>query len=357
MELLKFDEVFNDEDVSNYDLFVNKLKQQKENGHTTKEILGLIYQYYQKYVTYNYDQLQIVKIGRMEPDEPGFKCHTAFDSINDRIQKINNVSQKGKISLQQIIDSGELEKPYTLIEAMKLLDDAFMEVEGRPLTDRNKSLLFKSYGGIKHIPYKPAKPRSETQKIKIREILEHDEIIQAVASNYPPVYNKAMLIDGVCDEYARFEAKICRDLDIKHLRVEGVGTTGHAWSLIYLPEEQRWAHFDMTMVKFYQDEWIKEHEPYTEQDWIAATTEEIFKMQSTRRIDSINGKERCFDKDNYGELDISEFDSTILPEKIGETTIDVPFEQKEKAQAVLNRDVKEQELKENKREGVSRDGE
>ena len=113
----------------------------------------------------------------------------------------------------------------------------------------------------------------------------------------------------------------------------------------------------MTMVKFYQDEWIKEHEPYTEQDWIAATTEEIFKMQSTRRIDSINGEKHCFDKDNYGELDISEFDSTVLPEKIGETTIDVPFEQKEKAQAVLNRDVKEQELKENKRGGVSIDGE
>lgn len=141
------------------------------------------------------------------------------------------------------------------------------------------------------------------------------------------------------------------------MSVDGVGTTGHAWSLIYLPEEQKWVHFDMTMVKFYQDGWIKEHEPYTEQDWIAATTEEIFKMQPTRQIHSINGKKCYFDKDNYGEIDISEFDSTILPEKIGETTIDVPFEQKEKAQAVLNRDVKEQELKENKREGVSRDGE
>ena len=62
MELLKFDEIFNDEDISNYDLFIEKLKQIKEYGHTTKEILGLVYQYYQKYVTYNYDQLQIVKI-------------------------------------------------------------------------------------------------------------------------------------------------------------------------------------------------------------------------------------------------------------------------------------------------------
>lgn len=32
MELLKFDEIFNNEDVSNYDLFINKLKQQKEKA-------------------------------------------------------------------------------------------------------------------------------------------------------------------------------------------------------------------------------------------------------------------------------------------------------------------------------------
>lgn len=66
MELLKFDEIFNDEDVKNYYLFIKKLKQVKENEHTTKDILGLIYQYYQKYVTYNYDQLQIVKISNQD---------------------------------------------------------------------------------------------------------------------------------------------------------------------------------------------------------------------------------------------------------------------------------------------------
>lgn len=33
MELLKFDEIFNGEDISNYDLFIEKLKQIKENGH------------------------------------------------------------------------------------------------------------------------------------------------------------------------------------------------------------------------------------------------------------------------------------------------------------------------------------
>ena len=164
-----------------------------------------------------------------------------------------------------------------------------------------------------------------------------------------------MLVDGVCGTYAHtFEKRICEDLGIEHMSVDGVGTTGHAWSLIYLPEEQRWGHFDMTMVKFYQDGWIKEHEPYTEQDWIAATTEEIFKMQPTRQIHSINGRKCHFDKDNYGEIDLSKFDSTILPEDIGKATTGIRQSKKEEAQNRVSKDVRTQEKQ---REGVSIDGE
>ena len=166
-----------------------------------------------------------------------------------------------------------------------------------------------------------------------------------------------MLKDGVCSDYAEhFEKRICDDLGIKHMPVRGKGTTSHAWSLIYLSEEERWVHFDMTMVKFYQDRWIKEHEPYTEQDWITATTEEIFKMQPRREIHSINGIKHYVDKNNYRELDIK-FDGTILPKDIEKTTIDVQIEQKEKAQAVVNQDVKKHELEENRRKGVNIDGE
>ena len=62
-------------------------------------------------------------------------------------------------------------------------------------------------------------------------------------------------------------------------------------------------------LKFYQDRWIKDHSPYTEKDWIAATTEDIFKMQSTREIHSINGKSCFLNRDNYGDLE------TILVEE------------------------------------------
>lgn len=48
---------------------------------------------------------------------------------------------------------------------------------------------------------------------------------------------------------------------------------------------------------------------------------------------------------------------TILPNEIGKATIGVLQESKEKAQATVSRDIKEHELEENKREGVSIDGE
>lgn len=41
MELLKFDEIFNDEDVSNYDLFIEKLKQNKGKWTYNKRNFGI----------------------------------------------------------------------------------------------------------------------------------------------------------------------------------------------------------------------------------------------------------------------------------------------------------------------------
>jgi len=45
-------------------------------------------------------------------------------------------------------------------------------------------------------------------------------------------------------------------------------------------------------------------------------------------------------------LDTDEFESTISPEEIGKTTIDVPVEEKRRAQATVSRDIEERELRE-----------
>lgn len=306
MRELNFNNIFGNEDIKDYNLFIEKLKSLKNSGYTTQELLFLVYQYYQGYVKYNYDQLQIVKLNRVESDEAGRKCSETKENINDRIYRINAISQKGELSLKEIVEQfREQEKrPFSKEEAIKLLDSAFLDIEGRPLTERNKGKVFENYGKIRHVPYKEAKT---TGIFKVHEVKEHDEIMGLETPNYPPVYNNQMLIEGVCADYTDFEAKICKDLGIEHRKVTGVGTTGHVWSLIYLEDAKRWGHFDMTMVKFYQDSWIKEHEPYSMQDWVLASTDDIFRMQPSRKILSIGDKKCNFSKDNYEDFNIDEY--------------------------------------------------
>ena len=265
--------------------------------------------YFKKYVTYNYDQLQITKLNVDRKNEPSYICRKIYKKINNRIYEVNHISSLTQLSPQEIINNDIVEKPYSKEKAIDLLDEAFLEVEGRTLTDRNKEWLFKNYGKTVHIPYKPAK---KTGLFKTDEVLEHEEIQGINDEQYKPVYCNGMLIDGVCERYTFFIEKICKDLGIKHLNVGGIGTTEHVWSLIYLPEEKRWVHFDMTMVKFYQDKWIINHEPYNMENWIAASISDIFKMQPTRKITNINGIKCSFNIENYTELDVNKFDEETI---------------------------------------------
>lgn len=97
-----------------------------------------------------------------------------------------------------------------------------------------------------------------------------------------------MLKKAVCGVFSIWTKKVCADVGITSFIVYGKGTTGHAWNVIYIPEKYKWINFDMTMVKFYQDDFIKEHGSYKEEDWIFASTQKMFEMQPTREIYSIS---------------------------------------------------------------------
>ena len=125
---LKINDLFSDKDLSNYDLFIEKLKQIRDNGHTTKEILELVYQYYRKYVTYNYDQLQIVKIIN----------YNRHKEINDVVESypLKNLTEENA----ETIKNGYIND----------LNSAFQILEGRPLTQRTIDRLFSSFGKVVH---------------------------------------------------------------------------------------------------------------------------------------------------------------------------------------------------------------
>ena len=75
----------------------------------------------------------------------------------------------------------------------------------------------------------------------------------------------------------------------------------HAWSMVYLPEEEQWVNFDMTMARFYLDNWLK-NQPYRPEDWICATTEDMLKMQSTRKVLKVGSKQCNIDYSNIEKL-------------------------------------------------------
>ena len=115
-----------------------------------------------------------------------------------------------------------------------------------------------------------------------------------------------MLKDGVCTEYSKWIKHVCDDLGIPCLIAHGKGTTGHVWNLIYNKDIGEWINFDMTMARFYLDDFSKD---YGEAErWASATFSEMFEMQPKRKVEKIVGDndsvvfESLITKDNQQEL-------------------------------------------------------
>lgn len=241
----------------NYDRFIEMLR----NLNSTEEVLITLYNYFKNNVKYNYDQLQTVKYQ------------------NGRFGKFKRI--------YELLEENPNEKSDEFKENLiKMLDEVFLEIEGRPLTERNKSKWFGHYGEIIH---HEAIPPFVSGLIKFNGSPAFDEVVRIRPFNYEALYNNGMLEEAVCAEYSSWIKKICDQLNIPCLIVYGKGSTGHEWNLIYLEDKNIWVNFDMTMVRFYLDGWTKEYgEP---EKWVFATNDEMFNMQPNREVYSLrNGQ-------------------------------------------------------------------
>lgn len=257
----------------NYDSFISELKSLDD----TEKVLLALFNYFKDNVSYNYDELQVVKFQRGE-----------YKSLLD----IRDFSLENK-------ENNSLELKNEIIDR---LDKAFLEIEGRGLSDRNKKEWFKNYGK----PYSSNVVTSGNSGFSIKS-KPNNGFTHIEVNNYQPEYHDGLLQDGVCGDYSKWIKHICDDLSIPCLRVRGKGTTGHAWNLIYLKDKDTWVNFDMTMVRFYLDGWSDEYG--LPEEWIFASNEEMFKMQPIRVVEKIvdTDDEIVFsnriDENNYGELD------------------------------------------------------
>lgn len=112
----------------NYEQFIKTLS----SLSSTKEVLVALFNYFKDYVSYNYDELQVVKYQRYE---------------NEYLRAVSDLIAKNK-------DNKSAEFASYL---MKCLNEAFLKVEGRPLSPRNKIEWFKNFGKVVHHDAQPAK--------------------------------------------------------------------------------------------------------------------------------------------------------------------------------------------------------
>ena len=96
--------------------FIKTLK----NLSSTEEVLIYIFNYFKNYVSYNYDELQVVKFNRYY-EQP---------LLNKVVDYINANKENTSTEFKEKI--------------IEMLDDAFRTIESRPLSNENKKRWFKA---------------------------------------------------------------------------------------------------------------------------------------------------------------------------------------------------------------------
>lgn len=293
----------------NYENFIEYLK----NLYDTEEVLIALYNYFKDNVKYDYDLLQYYRIIRARKE--------GYEKIYKIIENYPSMNSYNEVNFDEKIKEINLEEEKENV--IKILNDAFLELENRPLSDNVKKILFKEWGKIELVSPNPTNPNSKIVKLggekPYKRLLFFGNNMFSPQTAFPPQYKEGLLKKGVCANYADWIQKICKDLNIPCYEVVGKGTAAHHWNLIYIKEQDRWVHFDMTCVRFYLDNFNKN---FGEPDkWVFASTETIFRMQPKREIHSVNDIEGnvIFEgkitKENYNEFE--DFEMNELWDKLG----------------------------------------
>lgn len=205
--------------------------------NTVEEKFYYVYQYFRDFVSYDYDNLQLVKIVRSDDKKIAY--------IQDFANKTSRI-------------------PFNKRRILEMLDNLLYQQDGTILSDGVIDIIFKNYE------------------------LE-DESALSFDLNNSKFYN-GLLQKGICSDYAQWINKLCGDIGLTSYIVYGYSSTAHAWNVIYDSDNKKWVNFDMTMVEFCNNNFAGNFYKDAEK-WAFASTEEMFLMQPKRKIVSLsNGK-------------------------------------------------------------------
>lgn len=118
---------------------------------------------------------------------------------------------------------------------------------------------------------------------------------------FPPEFDNGLITNGVCEDYTDYLVIILKKAGIEAHGIEGTSELGHAWVIIKIGDEYK--SIDLTRAVFIRDGFLGIPKEQTSEDWIYSNLEDIFKMQETRSIIKIDGKElpNAINGQNYYE--------------------------------------------------------
>lgn len=121
---------------------------------------------------------------------------------------------------------------------------------------------------------------------------------------FPPEFNNGLITNGVCADYTEFLVPFLQKAGIEAHSVEGTSEFSHAWVIV--KDCEKYKSIDLTRAVFIRDGAIGIPEEQTSEDWLYSDLEDMFKMQQTRSIIKIDGKElpnvingQNFDEDDF----------------------------------------------------------
>lgn len=233
-------------DLKKYNEFVDFLN----SLNTVEEKLYYVYQYFRDFVSYDYDNLQLVKIVRSDDKKLAY--------IQDFANKTSRT-------------------PFNKRRILEMLDNLLYQQDGTILSDGVIDIIFKNY------------------ELEDGNALNFD-------LNNSRFYN-GLLQKGICSDYAQWINKLCNDIGLTSCIVYGYSSTAHAWNVVYDPDNKKWINFDMTMVEFCNNNFAGNFYKNAEK-WAFASTKEMFLMQPKRKIVSLSTGKVFFPPIDYSNYSL-----------------------------------------------------
>lgn len=259
---------------SNYEEFIEILKRIPSQ----KQQLEYLFEYFKREVKYNYDvlaQAKTIKIYEL-PD--------------------GTITKYGSDALVLHRITGKLDKAFNCVnlkereKAVRELKSG-MESIGLPLSDEFIGKILEKYGQEYIIPAQPERPangiflaiHAQPERKEFRTLQQSAYLI-----DFPAEYENGLITKGVCADYAPFINRVCKEIDIFSVRIDGNTPTDHVWNLIESDGEKK--HFDITYALFVRDKYSDWDKKAKFDDFLGLSFDRLKELNPLRNIETIDGK-------------------------------------------------------------------